>query len=187
MSSHINLPGSPAILTQPQVLKKCILVSRFGATTDADKEIAPQLLKVLPEVLKRQRGFAEVGLESEGKCQSEMPVLIVKGVVRNASNAAVPTPFMTTINFTHSSEVEFSVYDVTDVNPTKRFDETMQATVFTFDISTAKKLFSGVARTTKKANYGAQADIPKLVKSILEIAAEDLSVQISNQIYENIK
>ncbi|MBU1153979.1 hypothetical protein KKB84_08495 [bacterium] len=68
LSSHINLPESPAISTQSQVLKKCILVSRFGATTGADKELAPQLLQAIPEVFKQQCAFAEVRLESEEKC-----------------------------------------------------------------------------------------------------------------------
>lgn len=186
-SSHIKLPESPTISTHPQVLKKCILVSRFGAITKPQRELVPHLLQVLPEVLRQQVGFADVRLESEGKGQSEMPTLIIKGVVRNTSNAAVPSPLGITINFRHSSEVEFIVYDVSDVDSIKQFDEDMQTTVLFFDVTAAKKLFSGVARTTLKADYGAQADIPKLVNSVLRIAAERLSVQISNQIYEKLK
>ncbi len=183
-SSHINLPEAPIISQQPQMYKKCILVSRFGGTTVADKELVPQILQVLPEVLRQQGGFAEVQLESDGKCESTLPSILIKGVVRNTANAAVPTAFMTTINFTHSSEVEFKVYDVSDVEPTKRFDNDLQTSVYSFDATSVKKLFSGVAKTKKKADYGAQADIPSLVSSILKISAKDLSAQIGKQVYE---
>ena len=186
ISTHINLPEEPIISQQPQMYKNCILISRFGATTDADKELVPQILRVLPEVLRQQGGFAEVQLESDGKCESTLPSIIIKGVVCNSSNAAVPTPFMTTINFTHSSEIEFSVYDVSEVKPTKRFDENLQTSVYSFDVTSAKKLFSGLAKTRMKADYGAQADIPKLVSSVLKIAATDLSAQIGRQVYERI-
>ena len=60
-------------------------------------------------------------------------------------------------------------------------------TVYSFDVTAAKKLFSGVAKTTTKSDYGAQADIPKLVSSTLEIAAKDLSDQIAKQVYEKSK
>ena len=187
MSTHINLPEEPKISKQPQMVRKCVLVSRFGATTAADKEVVPHMLRTLPEVFRQQRGFAKVRLESDGECDPALPSMVVKGIVRNASNAAVPTPFMTTINFNHSSEVEFTVYDVSAVKPTKRFDENLQRTVYSFDVTAAKKLFSGVAKTTMKSDYGAQADIPKLVSSTLEIAAKYLSDQIAKQVYEKSK
>lgn len=186
-SSNINLPVEPVVSSMPQQKQICILVSRFGGTTPADQEVVPQLLRILPEVLRQQSGFSEVRLESEGKGQSNFPTLIIKGVVENASNAAVPTPMMTTINFNHSSEVQFTVYDVSNIEPTKRFDDTLQTTVFTFDITSAEKIFSGVVKTKQKASYGAQANIPKLVSSVLGIASKDLSIQIGNQVYQNCK
>lgn len=186
-SKHINLPPEPSASSMPQQHKKCVLVSRFGGVTGADQELVPHLLRWLPEVLREQSGFAEVRLESEGKGQSDLPTVIIKGIVGNASNAAVPTAMMTTINFNHASEVQFSVYDVTDLEPTKRFDDTLQTSVYTFDVTSAKKLHSGQATTRQKADYGAQGDIPKLVSSILDFAAKDLSIQIGNQVYQACK
>ena len=186
-SKHIDLPPEPSVSAMPQQYKKCILVSRFGGVTGADQELVPHLLRVLPEVLRKQSGFSEVRLESDGKGQSGLPTVIIKGVVGNASNAAVPTAMMTTINFTHASEVQFSAYDVANVEPTKRFDDTLQTSVYTFDVTSAKKLYSGRVSTRQRADYGAQCDIPKLVSSVLDIAAKDLSIQIGNEAHQACK
>lgn len=186
-SGKVNLPNQPFIVKHTGKKDVCILVSRFGGTTDPDKELVPQILRVLPEVLRQQEGFSEIRLESEGKGVSTLPCFLIKGVVQKSANAAVPTTMMTTINFRHSSEVQFSVFDVSNVTPTKRFDDTLQTSVFTYDVTSAKKLFSSYAKTNQKASYGAQADIPKFVSDILEIAARDLSNKIGQQVYDNIK
>ncbi|MBN1648940.1 MAG: hypothetical protein JW874_12975 [Spirochaetales bacterium] len=184
-SSTVNLPIINDIEACGKTLDYHIVISMFGGTTDADKELVPYINKILPETFIKQKGFFDVQAENEMTISDDKPVYLIKGYIRSALNAAVQDALLTTINFSHSSEAVFSVFEVTGNAQLKRYDENMQTNILYYDTTNARKIYNGSVNIILKADYGAQANIPKFISDILTLAAKDLSIKICRWVYSS--
>ena len=178
--SWANIPPETRVVKKAQQLDIRIIVARPGAITDPARELVPPLFSELPKVLKAQGGFVGVTTIEDGKPEvsAGTRVILLTTNINKTSNAAVPTVFMTKINFTHSSAADYSAFDVTNVQPGTRFDEGLQAKVDDYDMAQATRLFRGSVSTDQRGDYAAQTDIPKFVEGMLGVAAHDLSVKM---------